>query len=69
MLSYDGTIMRALAAVGNYCLLNLLWIVFSLPIITVFPATVAMFGILKEWSNGSEQPVLSTFFSIFKKIY
>jgi uncharacterized membrane protein YesL len=67
MLSYDGVIMRALATMGNYCLLNLLWIVFSLPVITVFPATVAMFGILKEWTNGSEPPLISTFFSIFKK--
>ncbi|NYE09013.1 putative membrane protein YesL [Bacillus niacini] len=67
MLSYDGAIMRALSSMGNYCLLNLLWIIFSLPVITVFPATVAMFGILKEWKNGSEPPMLSTFFSIFKK--
>jgi uncharacterized membrane protein YesL len=67
MLSYDGTIMRALGVVGNFCLLNLLWLLFSLPVITVFPATVAMFGIMKEWTNGSEPPVLSTFFTIFKK--
>lgn len=67
MLSYDGKIMRALEVVGNYCLLNLLWIVFSLPVISVFPATVAMFGIMKQWTNGTDPPVLKTFFTIFKK--
>jgi hypothetical protein len=56
LLSYDGKIMRTLEVVGNYCLLNLLWIVFSLPVITVFPATVAMFGIMKEWTNGTAPP-------------
>jgi len=55
--------------ISNFFLLNLLWILFSLPIITVFPATSAMFAILKDWKEDKHIPILSSFLSYFKKYF
>lgn len=62
MFSHDGKIFKIMGTAGNYCLLNLLWIVFSLPVITVFASTAAMLGVVKDWSGGKEPPIIKTFF-------
>ncbi|MDN4524138.1 YesL family protein [Fictibacillus fluitans] len=48
-------------------LLNTLWLICSLPIVTVFPATAALFGVLRDWRLQKEPPLVSGFWSHFKE--
>lgn len=51
-------------------LLNLLWILFCLPIITIFPATVSMYGVVRKWIIKKETDgVFRTFFHQFRECF
>lgn len=69
MFSPEGKVFKVMDLIGNYCYLNLLWLVSSLPIFTIFSSTAAMVGVLKEWSDGNEPPITKTFYSNFKKYF
>jgi uncharacterized membrane protein YesL len=49
----------------QFIFLNLLWLLFSLPVITLWPATTAMFGVTRKWVRGEEVSI----FSDFKKLF
>ncbi|MDQ0253260.1 putative membrane protein YesL [Evansella vedderi] len=52
--------------------LNLLWILFSvlgLVIFGVFPATSAMFTVIRTWSKKDQVPVFDTFLKEYKKSF
>lgn len=49
---------------ARLAVLNLLWLLFSLPLFTIIPATYALFAILKLWNDGEELDQL--IFSLFK---
>ena len=51
----------------NFFLLNVLWLATSFPIITFFPATAAMFGVVRKWVKQEEAPLLKTYFQLFKE--
>ncbi|WP_042458898.1 YesL family protein [Neobacillus dielmonensis] len=69
MFSPEGTLYKVMALIGNYCYLNILWLVSSLPIVTVFASTAAMTAVMKEWSHQEEPPITKTFFLNFKKYF
>lgn len=50
----------------NAFLLNALWLVMCLPILTIFPATTAMFGVVREWQKHKDIRVISAYFRHFK---
>lgn len=50
----------------NAFLLNTLWLVMCLPILTIFPATTAMFGVVREWQKHKDVRILSAFFRHLK---
>ena len=50
----------------NAFLLNLLWLVICLPILTIFPATTAMFGVVREWQKQKDIRIISAFFHHLK---
>jgi uncharacterized membrane protein YesL len=47
--------------------LNLLWLLFCLPIITIFPATVAMYCVIRQWVLHKDYSVFRSFFEFFKE--
>lgn len=49
----------------EFIYLNLLWILFSLPIITIWPATAAMFGVIRKWLKGEDIGIFSSFKKLF----
>lgn len=54
----------------NLAYLNLLWVVFTilgLGLFGLFPATAAMFAIIRKWLRQEEVPVFSTFWKYFRK--
>jgi uncharacterized membrane protein YesL len=56
-----------LSSFFEFIYLNLLWLLFSLPIITAFPAMTAMFGVIRKWKIKKEVDIFSTFYEIFKE--
>jgi uncharacterized membrane protein YesL len=48
--------------------LNLLWILFSIPIITIIPSTFAMYAVTNRWQTDDvDIEILPTFYKAFKK--
>ena len=55
-----------LTAAGDIMALNILWFICSLPIITIGPATAAMFSVALKLANDDPVTVLRGFFTAFK---
>lgn len=56
---------QVLEKVTNYILLSVIWTITSLPLVTLFPATTAMFGVIKDWDEQKEKGVLKQFLKHF----
>lgn len=53
--------------IARLAILNLIWLLFSIPIVTIFPATNTLFYILHLWANGETTgSILKTFWTHFK---
>ncbi|PLS01071.1 YesL family protein [Neobacillus cucumis] len=57
----------ALEIFSNFLLLNLLWVLMCLPIVTIFPATAALFGVVREWVLKQDSSVFRSFFKCYKE--
>ena len=66
-IGIDSGFYRLLEKFTNILLLNLLWIISCLPIITIFPATVAMFGVVRQWNQNKEPNIFKSYFFFFKE--
>ncbi|MDT8860755.1 DUF624 domain-containing protein [Alkalihalobacillus sp. MEB130] len=64
---WDGKAAKTLNKLTNIVLLNLLWLLFSIPVITIVPATVAMAGVVKAWQLEEEERVFRPFMHFFVK--
>lgn len=58
---------KILEFVTAFFQLNLLWLLFCLPVITIFPATVAMFCVIRQWVLHKDYSVFRAFFQFFKE--
>ncbi|WP_404455436.1 DUF624 domain-containing protein [Virgibacillus necropolis] len=59
---------RLLEVTTAFIFLNLLWFIFCLPIVTIYPSTAAMFGIVRKWKiEGIDYEIRSNFISLFKE--
>lgn len=65
LFSMDGPLYRFGTWVVNVFLLNTLWILFSLPIITVGASTTAVFYIANQWVRGEEPRIIQAFWKSF----
>jgi hypothetical protein len=63
----DGKFYTILLFISNFFLLNLLWLVMCLPIITIFPATAAMYGVVRQWIIHKDPSIFRPFFHYFKE--
>ncbi|CAA9585590.1 MAG: hypothetical protein AVDCRST_MAG18-3779 [uncultured Thermomicrobiales bacterium] len=62
----DSRLYRLAETITNYFLLNLLWALLSLPLLTVYPATVALFSVLRTWRVGDSAEIVGPFFAAFR---
>lgn len=54
--------------ISRLAMVNLIWLLFSIPVITFIPATDALFQVMNDWSNGElHKPIFRTFFYYFKQ--
>ena len=51
----------------DFFLLNLMWLVACLPVVTIFPSTAAMFGVVRDWVREKEGGLAHNFVSRFKE--
>ncbi|MFC4388616.1 DUF624 domain-containing protein [Gracilibacillus marinus] len=64
---YTNKLYVLLEKITNFFLLNLLWLICSLPIITIFPASSAMFHVINEWRVNGKSSIVKPFFLGLKK--
>ncbi|MDC3412103.1 DUF624 domain-containing protein [Aquibacillus sp. 3ASR75-11] len=66
-----GPIYRILEWITKFAYVNVLWVIFTFIggiVFGFFPATIAMFAIVRKWLNGDvDHSVLSSFWYFFKK--
>lgn len=66
IFNLDNRFYRFLDKIMDFLLLNFIWFVSCLPIITIFPATAAMFGVVRSWLRKEELSTTIMFFTLFK---
>ena len=67
MFRPEHPINEALTRVFDLLLLNLLWLFFCIPILTMGTAYAALYTVTLSWMRGEEVPVVKTFFAAFRK--
>lgn len=64
----DNVFFRILDIFAHFVFLNTLWIILCIPIITIFPATTALYSVVRKWvTEGTDAGVVQLFFSSFKE--
>src|SRR5919107_467334 len=63
----DTRVYRWLEVATDFFLLNLLWLVTCLPVVTIFPSTAAMFGVVRDWVRKKEGSLTRTFVARFRE--
>jgi uncharacterized membrane protein YesL len=63
----DTSVYKWLETATDFFLLNLIWLVACLPVVTVFPSTAAMFGVVRDWVRGKEGSLTRTFIARFRE--
>lgn len=66
MSNTDNKISNFLNQVGNLFYLNLLWLICSIPVVTIGASTCAAFFVTLKMVNGEEYDVRKMFFKAFK---
>ena len=52
---------------SDYIFLSILWVICSIPLITLVPATISLFSVVRSWKNGTSHGIFTLFFSEFKQ--
>lgn len=65
LFSPDSKFVQILTLLGNLIILNLLWLVTSLPIITVGASTSALYAVVFKYADGTDDEVLKPYFKAF----
>ena len=63
----DTRVYRWLEVATDFFLLNLMWLVACLPVVTIFPSTAAMFGVVRDWVRKKEGSLMRTFVARFRE--
>lgn len=67
LFNMNSPLMRTLAKIPDLILLNFLWGICSLPVITIGAATTALHAVVQKYVSDEDQGVLKPFLSAFRK--
>lgn len=67
LFDLDSPFMRVMSKMTDMVLLSLLWFVCCLPVITIGPASVALYYVTLKMARGEELKITTTFFRGFKE--
>lgn len=62
----DSPLMRFMSRVADMMLLNALWLIFCIPVITIGASTAAKFHVTLKLAEGEEEGILKTFWRGFR---
>jgi uncharacterized membrane protein YesL len=65
MFKVDGLVHSVCTWIYRFSYLNLLFLVSCLPIVTIFPAAAALFGVVRQWVKKNDPPVFTTYKLLF----
>lgn len=63
----NSPLMRGLSCIGNLLALSCLWVVFSIPVLTVGPATAALYCVIQKMVRGETPSILRSFWKSFRE--
>jgi uncharacterized membrane protein YesL len=63
----DTRVYRWLEVATDFFLLNLMWLVACLPVVTIFPSTAALFGVVRDRVREQEGGLAHNFVSRFRE--
>lgn len=66
LFSQDSPVIRFLWKMADLIVLNLVWIVCCIPVVTIGPATTAMYCVARRIAKGEWPAILKTFFGEFR---
>lgn len=67
IFGYDGVLYRITERIGNLILLNLLYLICCIPIVTIGPATIALHYVTLKYAEKTEDRVWAPFFHSFRQ--
>ena len=67
MFRLNSPVMQLMARLFDLILLNLVFLVCCLPVVTIGASCTALHTLCLKYADGDEPPVLSTFFSAFRR--
>ncbi|HAX53555.1 MAG TPA: hypothetical protein DIW07_01855, partial [Lachnospiraceae bacterium] len=62
----DNVVMRALSRVCDFILLNILWMICSIPLFTIGASTTALYTVMLKIVKNEEGYIVKGFFRAFK---
>lgn len=63
----DTQFFARLDRVASFIFVNLLWVLFALPVVTLPAATAGLFAVVTDWQRGIENEVVGRFFGAMRK--
>lgn len=63
----DTRLYRWLDVLANFFFLNILWLLACVPLITLFPATAALFAVVRDWVRGKDEGFFMPFFRYMRE--
>ena len=63
----DGSVMKALSRLADLAILNILWLICSLPIVTVGAATTALVSVTMKMTDDKEGYIFRSYIKAFRK--
>ena len=67
MFGIDSKFYEVVSKIADLVVLNLLFVLFSLPIITMGASTTALYGVTKKMAENREGYIFRNFFKLFKE--
>ncbi|MBT2719959.1 YesL family protein [Bacillus sp. ISL-46] len=67
MTILDSRFYAVVDRLSNFFILNLFWIISCLPIVTIAPATSAMYSVVRQWKLNQDTSVVRNYFRYFKE--
>lgn len=68
-INYDSPAMHFMIKLKDLILLNLVWLLFCLPVVTIGPATTALYTVARKMAQGDWPKVWSTFTKEFRQCF
>ena len=68
-LRADSPVMRFLDKMKDLIVLNLIWLVFCIPVVTIGPATTSLYAVARKMARGDWPKVWTTFITEFKQCF